>query len=104
MNEKQAKAAFLKQVKPMTRRMAAEQKRKKLSDRYGSLRQTTEFKAHIVAGNKYPEFVGSYRDKQCGEMSMVVPILFTLTDEFKPGVKIDSDAQFSRLLSLAEGA
>ena len=104
MNEKQAKAAFLKQVKPMTKRYDTEKKRKKLSNRYGSLRQTSEFTARVVQGNKYPEFVGSYRDKQRGEMSMVVPILFTLTDEFKPGVKITSDAQFSRLISLAEGA
>ena len=97
MNEKQAKAAFLKQVKPMTRRVAAEQKRKNLG-RHDVNRQTTEFKAHIVAGNKYPEFVGVYSDKHRGEMSMSVPILFTLSREFKPGVKINSEAQFSRLL------
>lgn len=101
MNEKQAKAAFLKQVKPFTKRYATERKRKNTSNRYGSMRQTTEFKAHIDAG---PVFVGTYTDKHRGEMSMIVPILFTLSHEFKPGVKIDSEAQFSRLLSLAEGA
>lgn len=100
MNEKQAKAAFLKQVKPFTKRYAAERKRKNLG-RHNVNRQTTEFKARIDAG---PVFVGTYTDKHRGEMSMIVPILFTLTDEFEPGVKIGSEARFSRLLSLAEGA
>lgn len=101
MNEKQAKAAFLKQVKPFTKRYETEKKRKHVLLRGTRARRTTEFKAHIDAG---PVFVGTYTDKHRGEMSMIVPILFTLSHEFKPGVKIDSEAQFSRLLSLAEGA
>jgi hypothetical protein len=101
MTTKQAKTAFLKQIKPFVKRYETERKRKITENRHGSARQTTKFKAHIVQGNKWPEFVGIYSDKHRGEMSMVVPILFDLDAEFAPGVAI-SDAQFQRLLSLCE--
>ena len=100
MNEKQAKAAFLKQVKPFTKRYAAERARKN-PGRLDSKRQTKDFAARIAAG---PVFVGEYTDAVRGRMSMFVPILFSLNDEFKPGVKIYDHVTYSRFLSLVEGA
>jgi len=99
MTTKQAKAAFLKQIKPFVKRYETERKRKNTKNRYGSARQTTDFSARIVTG---PAFLGVYTDKHRGEMSMVVPILFDLDAEFAPGVAINSEAQFRRLLSLCE--
>lgn len=101
MNEKQAKAAFLKQVKPMTRRMAAEQKRKKPFRGSDDLRQTRNFWGKIQPG---PVFAGRFTDATRGKVELFVPILFSLTDEFQPGAVIDSELKFARLLSLAEGA
>lgn len=103
MSEKEAKKVFLKQVKPYTKRLETEKKRTN-PGYLARNRQTTGFKAHIVQGNKYPEFVGFYSDRIRGEMQIVVPIAFTLDAEFAPGAKIDSEAKFGRLLSLCEGA
>lgn len=100
MNEKQAKAAFLKQIKPMTKRMAAEQKRKTPFRRNQDLRQTRDFWGKIQPG---PVFAGRFTDATRGKVEIFVPILFSVTDEFKPGAVIDSEAKFARLLSLAEG-
>jgi hypothetical protein len=118
MTTKQAKAAFLKQIKPFVKRFETERKRyeterKRKRKRKHFIfsgpraRQTTEFKASIVLAWRFsaapgPAFLGIYTDKHRGEMSMIVPILFDLDAEFAPGVVINSEAQFRRLLSLCE--
>jgi len=107
MTTKQAKAAFLKQIKPFVKRYETERKRKHFTFSGPRARQTTEFKASIVLAWRFsaapgPAFLGIYTDKHRGEMSMVVPILFDLDAEFAPGVAINSEAQFRRLLSLCK--